>query len=274
MALISVVFRLSPPDKVDKPSSLCQAPRGPSLQYSEGKQHQPIPTPLPPPVVTYPLPPSLWSAPSTQTWGKHIKIFQQHRERILLSFITIAIGPKRDKCLLSISLQLELQKFVLHMCVCVCVREMEAILCCRADPLRGCLAGWEQVCWASGFHHVFQLFHLHLFPQVLDMIIKTLINHKMLPLMCRAAAASIRTVSSWNYLLIQQIYGVRCHFQWPLCLSLKTFISNFPDGVYEIKRASASFCFVHTKCKISPLLLGFLFYCLTTNWIRCFIWSE
>lgn len=58
MVLISVVFILSPSDKVDKPSSLCQAPQGPSLQYSEGKQHQPIPTPLPPPIVTYPpLPP-------------------------------------------------------------------------------------------------------------------------------------------------------------------------------------------------------------------------
>lgn len=55
MVLISVVFILSPTDKVDKPSSLCQAPQGPSLQYSQGKQHQPIPTPLPPPIVTYPL---------------------------------------------------------------------------------------------------------------------------------------------------------------------------------------------------------------------------
>lgn len=59
MVLISVVFILSPSDKVDKPSSLCQAPRGPLLRYSEGKQHQPIPTPLPPPIVTYPPPPSV-----------------------------------------------------------------------------------------------------------------------------------------------------------------------------------------------------------------------
>lgn len=58
-------------------------------------------------------PPSLRSALSTQTRGKCIKIFQQHRERVLLSFITIAIGPKRDKCLFSISEQLELEKCVL-----------------------------------------------------------------------------------------------------------------------------------------------------------------
>lgn len=58
--------------------------------------------------------------------------------------------------------------------VCVCVHEMEVILCSRDDPLRGCLAGGEQVCRASGFHHVFQLFHLHLFPQVLYTMIKTL----------------------------------------------------------------------------------------------------
>lgn len=116
-------------------------------------------------------PPSPRSALSTQTRGKCIKIFQEHRERVLLSFITIAIGPKRDKCLFSISVLLELEKCVL---CCVCVCEMEVILCSRDDPLRGCLAGGEQVCRASGFHHVFQLFHLHLFPQVLYMMIKTL----------------------------------------------------------------------------------------------------
>lgn len=68
MVLISVVFILSPSDKVDKPGSLCQAPRGPSLQYSEGKQHQPIAAPLPAPIVTYPpLPRSL--APSLPPRG-------------------------------------------------------------------------------------------------------------------------------------------------------------------------------------------------------------
>lgn len=32
-----------------------------------------------------------------------------------------------------------------EMCA-VCVCEMEVILCSRDDPLRGCLAGREQVC--------------------------------------------------------------------------------------------------------------------------------
>lgn len=67
-------------------------------------------------------PPSPRSALSTQTRGKCIKIFQEHRERVLLSFITIAIGPKRDKCLFSISVLLELEKCVLC-CVCVCERD-------------------------------------------------------------------------------------------------------------------------------------------------------
>lgn len=49
-----------------------------------------------------------------------------------------------------------------EMCVFVC--EMEVILCSRDDSLRGCLAGGEQVFPASGSHHVFQLFHLQLFP--------------------------------------------------------------------------------------------------------------
>lgn len=112
MVLISVVFILSPSDKVDKPSSLCQAPQGPSLQYSQGKQHQPIPTPLPPPIVTYPPLPPCGVLCLHRPGEKCIKIFQQHRERVLLSFITIAIGPKRDKCLFSISALLELEKCV------------------------------------------------------------------------------------------------------------------------------------------------------------------
>lgn len=74
MVLISVVFILSPSDKVDKPGSLCQAPRGPSLQYSSGKQHQPIPAPLPPSIVTYPpLPPSPRSALSTHLQEKALR---------------------------------------------------------------------------------------------------------------------------------------------------------------------------------------------------------
>lgn len=88
-------------------------------------------------------PPSLWSALSTQTRGKRIKIFQQHRERVLLSFITIAIGPKRDKCLFSISALLELEKCVPGLCA---RGDVEVILCSRDDPQRGCLAGKGNRC--------------------------------------------------------------------------------------------------------------------------------
>lgn len=123
-------------------------------------------------------PSSLWSALSTQTRGKCIKIFQQHRERVLLSFITIAIGPKRDKCLFSISVLLE------RGAMCAACVELEVILCSRDDPLWGCLAVREQVCSASGFHHVFQLFHLHLFPRSYLWWSKHFINHKVFSYVC------------------------------------------------------------------------------------------
>lgn len=93
-------------------------------------------------------PPSLRSTLSTQTRGKRIKIFQQRRERVLLSFITIAIGPKRDKCLLSVSVLLELEKLC-----CVCVWNGSYLALWRRSTARlfsrkrtGVLSFWLPLC--------------------------------------------------------------------------------------------------------------------------------
>lgn len=118
MVLISVVFILSPSDKVDKPSSLCQAPQGPSLQYSQGKQHQPIPTPLPPPIVTYPPLPPCGVLCLHRPEENALRSSSSIEKESCFHLSPLLLAPKRDKCLFSISVLLELEKCVL----CVCVR--------------------------------------------------------------------------------------------------------------------------------------------------------
>lgn len=60
---------------------------------------------------------------------------------------------------------------VLHLCTirtgemcAVCARDGSYSVLQRRSAVR-LFSRKEQVCQASGFHHVFQLFHLHLFPK-------------------------------------------------------------------------------------------------------------